>query len=186
MTSFHVLFVCTGNVCRSPLAERLLRRRLDDLLGDAGRETVTVSSSGVRALAGHAMDPSSARELDRLGGSDDGFRARQFIAPHAQEAGLLLTATKAHRSRVLEEEPSALRRTFTLREFAALVDGVEAESPEGLVAHAARQRGSAVVPDYDLQDPIGASEAVHRAVADDIDQAVGVVASALTLAVAEA
>ena len=55
MSEFSVLVVCLGNVCRSPLAERVLRLRLAELPdGPAG--TVRVSSAGIRALVGAPMD----------------------------------------------------------------------------------------------------------------------------------
>ena len=53
MTGFRILFVCVGNVCRSPLGERLLAARLP-------ADRFEVSSAGVGALAGAAMDPEAA------------------------------------------------------------------------------------------------------------------------------
>lgn len=52
---FTVLFVCVGNVCRSPLAERLLRGRPQERLGDLS-DAVIVESAGTRAMAGQPMD----------------------------------------------------------------------------------------------------------------------------------
>jgi protein-tyrosine phosphatase len=178
---FVVLFVCVGNVCRSPLAEVLLRRRLHEQLGDLGR-AVVVESAGVHALEGHPMDEMAARELARLGYVNDAFRARRLTPQMALDADLVLTATKDLRSRVLEEEPAALRRAFTIREFAALVDGVRAASPTDLVADAARRRSSAEVADYDIPDPIGAGAEVHRDVADLVDGAVTPIAQAVAAA----
>ena len=69
---FTILVVCLGNVCRSPLAERLLRMRFEQMLGD-GASAVHLSSAGVRALVGDPMNELSAAELRRLGGDPDGF-----------------------------------------------------------------------------------------------------------------
>jgi protein-tyrosine phosphatase len=169
---FTILVVCLGNVCRSPLAERLLRMRFEQMLGD-GASAVRVSSAGVRALVGDPMNESSAAELRRLGGDPDGFVSSQVTAARATEADLVLTATRDLRSRVLEEAPRALKRTFTIREFAALAsDGPERRRVSGaadLVAQAASWRGSAQILEYDVPDPIGKSEAVHREVADMLD-----------------
>jgi protein-tyrosine phosphatase len=169
---FDILVVCLGNVCRSPLAERLLRLRFEQMLGD-GASAVRVTSAGVRALVGDPMNENSAAELQRLGGDPSGFVARQVTGLVAGEADLVLTATRDLRSRVLEEAPRALKRTFTIREFAALADsGIDrgrVSGPADLVAQAASWRGSAQIVDYDVPDPIGQTPQVHRAVADILD-----------------
>jgi protein-tyrosine phosphatase len=173
--SFHVLAVCIGNVCRSPLMEELLRRRLPD--------GVTVSSAGVRAMVGDPMDTHAAAELARLGGNADGLRARQFQSRMAAEAQLVLTATSEVRSRVLEEAPAALKRSFTVLEFAYLARA----APPGmtdwseLVAWAATNRSLALGQELDVVDPMGRSPEVHREAADAIDQATAELAGVLRL-----
>jgi len=183
--AFTVLFVCIGNVCRSPLAERLLKARLDDLRGSS-QDDVLVTSAGVRALAGNAMDANAADELHRRGGTSEGFVAQQVTEQQVVEADLVLTMTRELRSRVLEEAPSALRRTFTLTEFAELVEEEPADSPQALVADAAQRRSSALLDDYDVADPIGGSEELHCQVADVIDDAVRRVAHALAASIGSA
>lgn len=175
---FRILVVCVGNVCRSPLAERHLRHQLDTVLGPVA-DSVEVTSAGVRALAGHAMDTVSAQQLERLGGSADGFVARQLTRSMMREADLVLTATRALRSRALEDEPLALRRTFTLREFAALARALpQAGSPSTFVADAAAHRWAASLDDYDVLDPAGRSLSVHQEAADLIGSAVGDITAA--------
>ena len=149
-------------------------------------DDVVVESAGVRALVGRPMDQTAAQELARLGLTNDTFTARQLTARIAGEAGLVLSATKEIRSRVLEEAPAALRRTFTITEFVALVEGVKAESPQKLVADAAQRRSSAQVDEYDVPDPIGASPEVHRRAADLIDASVSPIAEAIAAAVERA
>ena len=97
---FEILVVCLGNVCRSPLAEQVLRMRFAELLGD-GSPAVRVSSAGARALVGRPMDEHAAAELRRLGGDPEGFAATQLTAAAAGAADLVLTATRELRSRVL-------------------------------------------------------------------------------------
>ena len=183
--SFSILCVCTGNICRSPLAERLLRARLGGMLGDRAR-TFAVGSAGTHGWEGAAMDPVAAGELVRLGGDPTSFRGRQLTAELISAADLVLTATRGHRRVVLGELPEALRRTFTMTEFAHLVTDVEtadrsadAESPAGLVAWAASRRGSATLDDYDIADPYGASQGVHQRVADHISTFVDQTVTAL-------
>ena len=181
--SFPVLTVCLGNVCRSPQAELLLAARLRE----RGVEP-EVSSAGARALVGRSVDPSSAAELDARGVAHDTFAARQLTPALVQPAALVLTATRDLRSRVLEEVPGALRRTFTLREFAAhcerlvAAEGSPYADPRELVAQAAAQRGSVALEDPDIPDPIGRSEQTHALVATLIDDAVTTIASALVRA----
>jgi protein-tyrosine phosphatase len=177
---FHVLTVCLGNVCRSPLMERLLQARLP--------EGFVVRSAGLTSLAGHPMEQNAAAELVRLQGSPDGFIAREFIAKYADRADLVLTATTEIRSRVLTESPGALRRAFTLLELAHLVQSAPADldGPKAVVAWAAANRSTAAGVPADVPDPIGRGSDVHRAAADLIDGATRQIATALTRAVSGA
>src|SRR3954470_23136084 len=68
---FRVLFVCIGNVCRSPVGERLLAARLP-------AERFAISSAGVGAMVGYAMSRYAAEELKSYGGDPTGFAARQL------------------------------------------------------------------------------------------------------------
>lgn len=177
---FRVLTVCLGNVCRSPLMERLLQTRLP--------EGFTVESAGLTSLAGHPMEANAAAELVRLDGSPEGFVARDFVARYADAADLVLTATAAIRSRVLSESPGALRRTFTLLELEHLLRSApdDLTRPEDVVAWAAAHRSTAAGVPVDLPDPIGRSPEVHRMVADLIDTATRTVAETLGSAAAAA
>ncbi|MEE2567924.1 low molecular weight phosphatase family protein [Pseudarthrobacter sp. J64] len=116
--TFRILTVCTGNICRSPVAERLLQKGLDDL--HPGK--FIVSSAGTSALVGQPMQPHSAEIVRARGGSADGFAARQLSAPMVREADLVLALTAGHRTQILQLAPVALRRTFTIREFARMLD----------------------------------------------------------------
>ena len=171
MSRFRILAVCTANICRSPMVEILMRQRLDPELFD-------ITSAGVRGWREAPVDSMVVLELERLGASSDGFCSRPLERQMVEDADLILSATRGHRSEVVDRFPSALRRNFTLREFAALVDGVEADSPADLVHIAFRRRSEASF-DVDLQDPFRQPPAVHRAVADQVSAAVNVVASRL-------
>ena len=173
MSTFRVLFVCIGNVCRSPLGERLLAARLP-------RQGFAVASAGVGALVGAPMSPEAAAHLEAYGGSADGFTARSLTPPMVTESDLVLTATKAIRSRVLEESPSALRRTFTVLELAALLDVVPAHpDPRQLVRAAAEARSQAALDDYDVPDPYGRGDEAHAVAATVMAGAVDRIAVAL-------
>ncbi len=183
MAEFDILVVCVGNICRSPLAERVLALRLHDLLGE-GAAAISVSSAGVLALAGHPMDDLAAEQLRELGGSAEGFVARQWDSSMSESADLVLTATRELRSRVLEDTPRALRRTFTIPEFAALVTSDlfrdrRVTSAADLVRRAATWRGSLGLDAFDVPDPFGQSRRFHADVAQMVDRDCTAIARAL-------
>ena len=185
--SFAVLFVCTGNICRSPAAERLFRARsMPEVL-------LEVTSAGTSGLTGHPIDGPTARALLELGIDPDGHRARRMDRDMLRSSDLVLTADIEHRSEVLHTEPSMLAKTFTLREFARLAwEAPEAKpvgvpTDEGLrvrVAAIARQRGltrRARPGEYDIADPYGKSLEIARAAVAQISQRVDIAVKELGL-----
>jgi len=169
---FRVLFVCIGNVCRSPVGERLLAARLPS----AGFE---VRSAGVGAMVGYAMSKYAAEELRRLGGDSKGFAARQITPDMVARADLVLTATRELRSQVLAEEPTALRRTFTVLEFAALVANAEGASPAEVVRWCGAHRSQAGSVEQDVPDPFRRGAEAHAAAAAALHDAVEQIAKGL-------
>ena len=122
---FRILTVCTGNICRSPAAERLLAIAL-------GPEVV-VTSAGTGALVGEPIDSAMAELMRADGVPVEDFSARQLTEEHAREANLILAMTRDHRAQVVEIFPGAVRRTFTLLEFAHLASAVAQPGPSGRV-----------------------------------------------------
>lgn len=184
---FRILFVCTGNVCRSVIAERLARREIQARLGDeAGRFRVT--SAGTASLDGSPMHVYAVQALSRLGADTDGFSSRQLTAADIDEADLILSAGQEHRDRVLVLRPGASRRTYLLREFARLAAVISptaehypGQRARGVVAVAARLRGRVPYVDPaadEIADPAGNPQA-FLGCAQLIDGSVGVVLDAL-------
>ncbi len=170
---FAILAVCTANICRSPMMELLLRDRLDE-------SRFELASAGVQGRTGHAMDAMSEMELMRFGLSAGTFRSQPVTEHLIHAADLVLTATRAHRARVLEEEPRALRWTFTLVEFAALCEMVtdDVSAPDLVRAAAARRQDFRGDPE--VADPYRRSPKVHRETADQIHDAVHTIADRLS------
>jgi protein-tyrosine phosphatase len=172
---FTILTVCTGNVCRSPAAERLLA----DKLGP----TVRVASAGTHALVGHPISQPMAVLL-RDGGVEPGsFEARLLSEQMLKDADLILPMTRAQRGVVVELWPAAVRRTFTLREFArllsaidpsALPPGTPAERLRAAIPLAIAERGRRPIQPGadDVVDPFRLSSAVY---ADSFAQLVSAV-----------
>lgn len=113
-----ILTVCTGNICRSPVAERLLQAGLDQAVPGG----FVVASAGTRAMVGDPMQPLSADIVRTFGGNPDNFAARQLTPKILRGVDLVLTMTSAHRGEVLQLDASLLKRTFTIREFARMLD----------------------------------------------------------------
>lgn len=115
--------VCTGNVCRSPLAEITLRARIQDA-------PVRVHSAGTRALIGKPMTADAQELAVEHGGAApdaDAHRARWLLEPIAEDADLILAMSREHRTSAVELAPRLLRRTFTIREFARLAGAITDE-----------------------------------------------------------
>lgn len=127
MTSvFGILFVCTGNICRSAMSEALLRHLLRDLPGGV---RIQVASAGTEALAGEPMVEGAARTLQEEGVPTDFLRSRG-LTPHLLErADLALVMERRHLSRALQMSPLSMRRCFLLPEFARLAAPPYSEPP---------------------------------------------------------
>ncbi|WP_225837938.1 low molecular weight phosphatase family protein [Streptomyces sp. NK08204] len=182
----RVLFVCTGNVHRSVLAERLLAIRLPP--GSAVRP----ESAGTEALPCSDMEASTRAVLEELGGDGSGFAARPLTAQLVTGAALVLGLAREHREAAVRLVPSALRRCFTLKEFVRLATGGPGGVRSGefrvdsgrcaAVAVAAARRGTAApVPsaEDDIADPWGRPRHVLYACAREIDHEVSRLAGLL-------
>ncbi|WP_076261520.1 hypothetical protein [Intrasporangium flavum] len=178
-----ILFVCTGNICRSPYAERRLRQ----LLPRAG---VPVDSAGTGAVVDSDIETDTREQLRRLGADVTAFRARQVSPRMLDDAALVLTMTRAQRGQVARLRPQAMRRIFALGDFADLCAesrswrSILPTQPwlEQVVTEAAAARGT-VVPrdadDIDVVDPFRQNARVHEEAFARIEEQLAVVVTAL-------
>ncbi|WP_127554104.1 phosphotyrosine protein phosphatase [Actinoplanes sp. OR16] len=183
MAPFTVLHVCMGNICRSPMAERLLDRAVRDRSGESGLvRSVSAGTGGWHE--GEEMNPPAARQVRARRGSADGFSARKLRGDFIDEADLILTATADQYDYVVALRPEAADRTFVLGEFGRLLAGIDAAAllaseakPEAvhargtaIVEAAARLRGSdAPQPGDDLDDPWGRGDQTFQRIGDEIE-----------------
>jgi len=173
----RILLVCTGNVCRSAVAERLATTWAQESLAHSPEgDAVRIDSAGLSAVAGRPIDPHAAAALVALGGDPAGLRSREFTPELAADADLVLTMTRDQRRTVLESTPRGLRRTFTLTEAADLLQRADLTGL-ALLPLTARARelghrldaarsGRPTAHSDDITDPMGQRPAVHQEVAE--------------------
>jgi protein-tyrosine phosphatase len=185
---FAVLHVCMGNICRSPMAERLLVQAVRERVGDRADALVFSSSAGTGGWhAGEQMNPPAAREVRRRGGLEAGFAARRLLGEHIDTADLVLTATAEQAEYAVGLRPDAIGRTFVLGEFGRLLPGVDADllppfvpDPDAVYARGVAlvdavdkvRAGRLPLPADDLDDPWGRGDGFFARVADEIDATV--------------
>jgi len=140
------------------------------------------------------MDDGTHERLDAAASDAKGFRARQVTPELVAGADLVLAAAREHRTAVAQLHPAALRRVFTVSDFADLVDGLTVVDPDAdpladvdaswvrqVAAAAARRRGSIVARQsgVDITDPIGGPPSAFGQMAQEVDAALVPIVRAL-------
>lgn len=179
--TIRILTICTGNVCRSPLAAGLLAARLDPACFE-------VSSAGTSALVGDQMPAPAQRIAARMGSQGStNHRAVALTEEALSNAHLILGMERDHRRRAALIQPTVVRRTFTLLEFSHIASNIDDEQLAALVSgHETRQlaalgavmRMRGVVPRlssprlYDVADPYGRSKQAYERSSKQVEAAV--------------
>jgi glycine hydroxymethyltransferase len=139
-----VLFVCTGNICRSPMAEGLFRH------ATRGRTDCRVLSAGVGAMDGQMPSPHAVSALKELGIDISHLRSRMLSSELVDQADYIFGMTHSHVDSVNLLFPQATEKTFLLREFDETLDEFE----------------------KDITDPIGGSYETYAYCRDQIEQGI--------------
>jgi protein-tyrosine phosphatase len=120
--AFNIVFVCTGNICRSPMAEQMLVQQ-----AAKHKLPIVVSSAGVMAMTGDPMTPQSAEAMTLRGYTPTKHVSQDLTPKILEDADLVLTATLDHRSELARMLPKASKYSFTIDEFARLTSFLMAD-----------------------------------------------------------
>lgn len=182
----RLLTVCTGNICRSPFAERMLQAELETLRPSL----FSVQSAGTEAMVGHGMEAESAQLLRNLGGSSDGFVASQLVPSTLTDSDLVLTMTVTHRDAVIRMSPRMLKKAYTLVEFARILRAIRVAKSLDIISGSTDERvqkrwaelpGLATLfransnpsqASYDVVDPYRRSPGTHQRMVQEIMPAI--------------
>ena len=119
--SYRILVVCTGNICRSPMAEGLLK----SMLPEAGWKDMAVRSAGAAAWPGHPASPEAVEAMQEMGIDIRQHEATLLDADLVNESDLILVMGSHHRQCVVGISPQADTRTHLISEFGAVPrDGI--------------------------------------------------------------
>ena len=134
----RIVFVCTGNVCRSPMAEELCRRELN------GERAIEVESAGIGAVMGQTPSPHAVEVMRELGSDISRLRSKPITAEQVRRADHIFVMTYGHLDSLLLLYPGAADKIFLVREFQP---GLAPEERE-------------------VDDPIGQSRETYRSCRD--------------------
>lgn len=157
-----VLFVCTGNTCRSVMAEYLLKH-----YAAKAKLDLTVGSAGLQAFTGDTAAENAIAALAELGIDAAMHRSRKVQPQLLAEFDLVLAMTEHHKQQLLEMAPELADRIFLLKEF---VSRLQSERK----GYLEQEAEASIEKQYEILDPFGQSLAVYRSSRQEIAQAVQV------------
>lgn len=193
-----VLFVCTGNICRSPMAEALFRQKLPENYPGLA-SFIAASSAGISAIEGSPATYSAIQTMDLWGIDLEPHQASLLTPARLRDADLILAMAREHLLVIGRLEKSALLRSTTLRELSAQAGKLSSRLGEDTVRgegqagqriksalqvmreiHAKEEFMADMHSDSsDIIDPIGSSLRIYIGVSEDIDNSLDAIFPAL-------
>lgn len=181
----NILFVCTGNTCRSPMAEGICR-----ILCQKEGLHVDVRSAGVSAWGGLPISGHTAQVLMEHGFNSP-LESNEITPDVIEWADLVLTMTFAHKEVLVRQFPEAMEKIFTLKEYAQMMefnDEQECKEKWAFISEMQLKRAlnqelskeeleklnryETAGTDYDIDDPFGGTLDTYRETAVQIEQAI--------------
>ena len=139
-----IMFICTGNICRSAMAEGMMRKLIKEKNIDA-----EVYSCGIYAETGNDPTYNAQEAASEYGADISNHRATNIRDSKIEEMDIILCATISHKQSVLYLHPELEGKVFTMKEYAKLDKNGQ---------------------DMDIKDPWGYDEFVYRKCASEIEE----------------
>lgn len=180
----RILFLCTGNTCRSPMAEAFLKG-----LAHQKGLILAVRSAGISTIDGLPVSVNSQHALSRRGIQHQGSSV-SMNEEALQWADIILTMTTSHKREVMRRYPEVIDKLYTLKEFAYMDGNLQAQFNELETLYSELQMQQALgksiddgmlkrarqlemsLPSFDIADPFGGSQSVYDACADELEDAI--------------
>lgn len=170
-----ILFVCTGNLCRSPMAEALLRFELRK----RRCRGIEVASAGTWAMNGNSASAEAISVLRDMGVDLDEHRSRPIAVEELDSAALIVAMTSVHVREILSLSPGVERKIRLLKELEKLVPSQASESPAerlaGMLAVARPRRRRAL----DVDDPMGLPMSSYERCVSELETGIRALADVL-------
>lgn len=138
-----IMFICTGNICRSAMAHRLLEKRLEDL----NKKDIEVYSCGIYAENGDGSTYNAIEAMKEYNVDLKSHRATNIRNSNIEKMDVILCMTKSHKYAVIQLYPNIKDKVFTLKEYVNYMENAQ---------------------DVDIPDPWGYDAEVYRHCAEEI------------------
>ena len=145
----NILFVCTGNTCRSPMAEGIFKA----LLKDNNIDNINVSSAGISTFEGDSANEKAIYTLRNKGIDIKSHKSRQITKEIIENSDLILTMTKSHKRMILNALPEYLNKVFTIKEYVYINNNEELTGKN-----------------LDIADPYGLDYNIYEKCAEEIEE----------------
>lgn len=143
-----IMFVCTGNICRSPMAHAYLQKKVLDLKKE---NEYIISSCGTHAINGECATDNSIKAIEKYNVDLTKHRATHIENTDITNYDLIFGLTDSHKRQIIESYPSIKNKVFTLKEYVSSEERYK-----------------------DIDDPWGLSEEIYNATAKEIVEKINI------------